>query len=106
MDLYQELEPPVPLNLNDVKNHYGEFREHRAKLDYSYHKLPNRSRQQLQDSIIDVAIHVPNKCTTCPKVELGKPIAMFTAGGMGAVCPYLTWLYEILRHINSLILLD
>jgi hypothetical protein len=82
-ELYQELEPANPHDLNDPVNHFGPYKAQRTQLDYSYHYLPDKSRQLLQDSIVHVALNVPNKCKTCK--EVAKPTVIFTAGGMGAV---------------------
>ena len=84
-ELYQEPNPPCPSDLNHPSNHFGPYARERAELDYHYHKLPTKSRQELQDSIVHVALTVPQKCKTCSKAEESeKPTALFTAGGMGS----------------------
>lgn len=85
MDLYQEHSPPDPLNLASEKNHFGAYRAVRQELDWTYHRLPTKQRQLMQDSIVHVALNVPPKVETSAKGCLDTPVVIFTAGGMGAV---------------------
>ena len=85
MDLYQEHNPAEPLNLADPKNHFGPYAKVRQQLDWSYHRLPTKERQLMQDSIVNVALSVPPKVATSSKGCLDTPVVIFTAGGMGAV---------------------
>lgn len=84
--LYQETNPAQAQDLNDVVNHQGRFSHERSLLDFTYHLLPNRSRQELQDSLLeDYLKNSDNGCKTCAPESFSKPLALFTAGGMGAV---------------------
>lgn len=84
--LYQETNPANARDLNDPANHHGPFKKERSLLDFTYHLLPNRSRQELQDTLLeDYLKHSDNSCKTCAPQVFQKPLALFTAGGMGAV---------------------
>lgn len=85
--------------------HFGPYRRERLELDWSFHKIPTKERQALQDEIVDQVLRrVVKECEegqnardcgsgeVCTrrkeKGELGesdnRPLALFTAGGMGA----------------------
>lgn len=77
--------PPDPL-----LQHYGPYHAERRMLDWGYHKIPTRERQAMQDEIVrDVLRRVARECLandgkSCEGGGEGKPLALFTAGGMGA----------------------
>lgn len=70
------------------KQFHGKYAEIRKTLDYNYHSNYTRSRQLVQDSIIDNILRKPlihdqdtgHTCTTTSS----KPWIVFTAGPMGA----------------------
>jgi hypothetical protein len=75
--------------------HYGPFARERAQLDWSYHKIPTKERNQLQDEIVEAVLRKVSRevidCETRGKEahpERGtpdhtlraRPLALFTAG--------------------------
>ncbi|ORY74511.1 zeta toxin-domain-containing protein [Leucosporidium creatinivorum] len=106
-------EPPPQLTAEQLKtptsilyastspnpHHYGPFAHERAQLDWSYHKIPTKERHQLQDEIIEAVLRKVSRevidCETRGKeshpdrgtpdyTKRDRPLALFTAGGMGA----------------------
>ena len=56
----------------------------RTRLDYSYHKVPMKSRQLLQDSILaDVLKRRTKECKDCYE-DSSHPQVLFTAGAMAS----------------------
>lgn len=56
----------------------------RTRLDYSYHKVPTKRRQVLQDSLIDWVISQrTEECKAC-KSHSNRLTALFTAGAMAS----------------------
>lgn len=79
--------------------HYGRFKKERMELDWSYHKIPTKERQELQDEIVEEVLkRVVKECEegienvengNCEEVCTrssengeggGRPLALFTAG--------------------------
>lgn len=75
--------------------HYGTFAHERAQLDWSYHEIPTKERNQLQDEIVEAVLRKLSRevidCETRGKEahpERGtpdftlraRPLALFTAG--------------------------
>jgi len=55
-----------------------------ARLDYQYHKVPTKSRQILQDSIVqDVLQQRAEECKSCVE-DHSHPQVLFTAGAMAS----------------------
>lgn len=77
-------------NPNDLEHHTGKYAHLRTRLDYSYHRVPNKQRQILQDSIIDAVIRqqtdFPRECRDCiaPEDDRAHPQVLFTAGAMAS----------------------
>ncbi|SCV70808.1 BQ2448_3570 [Microbotryum intermedium] len=76
--------------------HHGTYAAQRKDLDWEYHRIPTRERQLLQDSIVSsVLARAHRECERTHKDDDDddpeeqstahrKPLALFTAGGMGA----------------------
>ncbi|GAA5874655.1 hypothetical protein JCM1840_007439 [Sporobolomyces johnsonii] len=103
------LEPDPTRPDRPTPQHYGPYAKERASLDWSYHVVPSRARQALQDQIVSLVLGTEvceckdagddEPCRIASERhgiaavgELGvddgtgdeKPLALFTAGGMGA----------------------
>lgn len=72
---------------SDPPVHEGPYASERAKLDWSYHKLPTRERAQLQDAIVCEVLKMRgcggNDRRRCDEREIGQErdrLALFTAG--------------------------
>ncbi|GAA5915802.1 hypothetical protein JCM6882_006101 [Rhodosporidiobolus microsporus] len=119
----EELEPNPTRDDRPVPKHYGPYAEQRGSLDWTYHVVPSRERQTLQDEIVKVVLD--QRVRECKDAgddepcrvserrmgmeegekeekgkvggvddekmgrkngegEEGRPLALFTAGGMGA----------------------
>ncbi|KWU43267.1 hypothetical protein RHOSPDRAFT_35142 [Rhodotorula sp. JG-1b] len=120
-DRVAQLEPNPKEYSSPRPRHYGPYAVERASLDWSYHVVPNRARQALQDEIVSLVLEKrlrdcrdagdDEPCrvlearegfrdgeTTVSRVDdedmgrkgegrpgdKGRPLALFTAGGMGA----------------------
>ena len=66
------------------QQHYGPYAKERAELDWGYHQVPTRERQQLQDEIVRSCLkRVVPECERATDGRHGcsrKPLALFTAG--------------------------
>lgn len=92
-EIYHQPNPPSP-NMHDLRNYHPTFARHRVDLDYTYHLLPTIERQSVQDRIIQHILSTQTKrsaslkAACCQDQQQGvkgkKPVALFTAGGMGA----------------------
>ncbi|GAA5829939.1 hypothetical protein JCM11251_007939 [Rhodosporidiobolus azoricus] len=121
----EELEPNPAREDRPRPKHYGPYAAVRGTLDWTYHVVPSRERQSLQDQIVKIVLeqrvkeceeagddepcrvsekrvemeererakdgkenvgHVENESIgrKGAKEEEGRPLALFTAGGMGA----------------------
>ncbi|KAJ8294754.1 Repressed by EFG1 protein 1 [Rhodotorula toruloides] len=117
----EHLEPDPTDDSKPRPKHYGAYALERASLDWSYHVLPTKARQALQDQIVKLVIEA--RVRECSEAgddepcrvserregfeegeregrvdgvreeqmgrkgadgEEGRPLALFTAGGMGA----------------------
>ncbi|GAA5866726.1 hypothetical protein JCM8547_002739 [Rhodosporidiobolus lusitaniae] len=116
----EALEPHPRRSDRPTPLHYGQYAEERAELDWTYHVVPSRTRQQLQDKIVSLVLS--QRVKECKNAgddepcevreereqeekegrenvgeveesemgrksgegEEGRPLALFTAGGMGA----------------------
>ncbi|GAA6059800.1 hypothetical protein JCM10212_003695 [Sporobolomyces blumeae] len=110
-DVVEEHEPDPSRADRPNPRHYGVYAEARASLDWTYHVVPSRARQSLQDEIVTLVLGMQVKecqdadddepCRVSgnaqgeigcelgypmkdPTDQDGKPLALFTAGGMGA----------------------
>ena len=60
------------------------FVQLRTKLDYTYHKVPSKKRQLLQDSLIENILQIrTNECRACHENH-EHPQVLFTAGAMAS----------------------
>ncbi|KAL7411238.1 zeta toxin-domain-containing protein [Mrakia frigida] len=96
--LYADPNPPSRDQLKKKEFHSGPWREARASLDYSYHEVPSKERQLLQDEIVSQVLGEVHEeeCKLCDSVQTrpsgssspggsrSSPVALFTSGGMGA----------------------
>ncbi|BGP15468.1 hypothetical protein JCM10213_001766 [Rhodosporidiobolus nylandii] len=119
----EELEPHPERDDRPTPKHYGPYAVQRAGLDWTYHVVPSKERQQLQDEIVNFVLSQRVKeCSEAGddepcrvtegregyseeerektgrvrqvnhesvgrkggEAEEGRPLALFTAGGMGA----------------------
>ncbi|CDR43884.1 hypothetical protein NBRC10512_005907 [Rhodotorula toruloides] len=117
----EHLEPDPTDDSKPRPKHYGAYALERASLDWSYHVLPTKARQALQDQIVKLVLEA--RVRECSEAgddepcrvserregfeegeregrvdgvreeqmgrkgadgEEGRPLALFTAGGMGA----------------------
>lgn len=108
-DQVDALEPDPCQPERPTPQHYGLYAQERSTLDWSYHVVPTRERQSLQDEIVSLVLGTqvkeckdagedePCRVNGTGQAELGcqlgdcsgdsddgKPLALFTAGGMGA----------------------
>ncbi|BGP24092.1 hypothetical protein JCM10295v2_002993 [Rhodotorula toruloides] len=120
-DRVEHLEPDPSDDKKPRPQHYGAYARERASLDWSYHVLPTKARQALQDQIVKLVLGARvRECSEAGDDELcrvserregfeqgeregrvdgvredqmgrkggegkeGRPLALFTAGGMGA----------------------
>lgn len=122
-DRVAQLEPNSKEYSSPRPRHYGPYAVERASLDWSYHVVPNRARQTLQDEIVSLVLEKrlrdcrdagddepcrvfearegfskgeeEGKVSSVGEEDMGRkgdgrpgdkgrPLALFTAGGMGA----------------------
>ncbi|GAA5941737.1 exocyst subunit SEC8 [Sporobolomyces koalae] len=108
-DEVEQFEPDPSRADRPTPRHYGLYSKERSLLDWTYHVVPTKARQALQDDIVNLVLGTQVKeCQDagddeCCRIsgtgqaELGcqlgdcdhdvaneKPLALFTAGGMGA----------------------
>ncbi|GAA5956505.1 hypothetical protein JCM3765_003466 [Sporobolomyces pararoseus] len=108
-DEVERLEPDPTKPERPTPRHYGLYAQERSSIDWSYHVVPTKARQALQDEIVSLVLGTQVKeCKDAGDDELcrvsgtgqaelgcqlgdcsehnkdGKPLALFTAGGMGA----------------------
>ncbi|GAA6019965.1 hypothetical protein JCM11491_006723 [Sporobolomyces phaffii] len=113
-DPVERFEPDPAHRDRPTPRHFGVYARERASIDWSYHVVPTKARQSLQDEIVSLVLGTmvkecrdagddePCRVAGGPRgqAELGcqlgdcsgengesddgKPLALFTAGGMGA----------------------
>ncbi|SCZ98995.1 BZ3500_MvSof-1268-A1-R1_Chr7-1g09345 [Microbotryum saponariae] len=83
--------PTASSSLADSDTHHGMYAAQRKGLDWKYHRIPTKERQFLQDSIVSSVLARAHR--DCERRQSDgpeesdhskKPLALFTAGGMGA----------------------
>ncbi|GAA5904570.1 uncharacterized protein JCM6883_003830 [Sporobolomyces salmoneus] len=108
-DEVERYEPDPTKPDRPTPRHFGLYAKERSTLDWSYHVVPSKARQSLQDEIVSLVLGTqvkecrdagddePCRVSGTGQAELGcqlgdcsgdsegkKPLALFTAGGMGA----------------------
>lgn len=106
-DPVEEYEPDPTNPSRPTPRHYGLYAQERSTLDWSYHVVPTKTRQSLQDEIVSLVLGTRVKecrdagddepcrisgtgqaelgcglgdCSGEAESEEGKPLALFTAG--------------------------